>query len=336
MNIVRSLMLPVALVSLGCSINQRPTVDPARMAELWEPPTDIQQRDLFLGVGGSRNAPDPNELYKFKAQKEVGTQPGYDVEDSKGREWSVKLGEEAKPEIAVSRLTWAIGYHQPSVYYLPRWTLLRDGKKITQPGGRFRLDDTKNLGEWSWRNGPFVHTRQQAGLFVLMVMVNNWDVKSQQNALYELKDENAPGPRRKYMVKDLGASLGRTAWPVGGTKADPDGFDEEPFIERVEGNRIHFAFEGAWLEPQLLRSITPEDVRWTARLLSQLTPQQWSDAFRAAGFEDAEAGRYIRRLQQKVAEGLSLDPRTVVRTFQECNARGFCTDVQFNGETAPF
>ena len=297
----------LVLAIAACSINERPTVDPVRMAELWEPPTDIQQRDLVLGVGGSRDAPDPDDLYEFEDQKAVGTQPGYDVKDSKGREWSVKLGPEAKPEVAVSRITWAIGYHQPSVYYLPRWTLVRDGKKIPQPGGRFRLDNTKKIEEWSWRKNPFLPTRQLAGLFVWMVMVNNWDIKSQQNALYEMKDEKTPGPKHQYMVKDLGASLGRTAWPVGGSKADPDAFDDEPFIERVEGNRVHFAFQGSWLEPQLLRSITPEDVRWTARLLSQLTPQQWHDAFRGAGFDDVEAGRYIRRLQQKISEGLSLD-----------------------------
>ncbi|HJQ54490.1 MAG TPA: hypothetical protein VJ825_11680 [Gemmatimonadaceae bacterium] len=297
----------LVLALAACSINERPTVDPVRMAELWEPPTDIQQRDLVLGVGGSRDAPNPDDLYEFEDQKAVGTQPGYDVKDSKGREWSVKLGPEAKPEVAVSRITWAIGYHQPSVYYLPRWTLVRDGKKIPQPGGRFRLDNTKKIEEWSWRKNPFLETRQLAGLFVWMVMVNNWDIKSQQNALYEMKDDKTPGPKHQYMVKDLGASLGRTAWPVGGSKADPDAFDDEPFIERVEGNRVHFAFQGSWLEPQLLRSITPEDVRWTARLLSQLTPQQWHDAFRGAGFDDVEAGRYIRRLQQKISEGLNLD-----------------------------
>jgi hypothetical protein len=276
------------------------------MAQLWEPPDDLEQRDLFHGVGGSKNAPDPNELYEFKEQKAVGTQPGYDVKDSKGREWSVKLGDEARPEVAVSRLLWAIGYHQPSVYYLPRWTLVRDGKRISQPGGRFRLDNTKNLGEWSWRKNPFLHTRQLAGLFVYQVMVNNWDVKSQQNALYRMKGDDARGPREQYMVKDLGASLGRSAWPVGGSKADPKGFEDEPFIESVEGNRVRFAYQGAWLEPQLLRSITPADVRWTAALLSRLTPKQWSDAFRGAGFGEAEANRYIARLKDKIAEGLSL------------------------------
>ncbi len=300
------LAISLSLFALSCSVNERPTVDPVRMAQLWEPPTDLERRDLLLGVGGSKNAPDPNELYKFKDEKAVGTQPGYDVEDSKGREWSVKLGPEARPEVAVSRLLWAIGYHQPSVYYLPRWTLVRDGKRIPQTGARFRLGDTKNLGEWSWRKNPYLHTRELAALFVFQVMVNNWDVKSQQNALYRMKDDDAPGPRERYVVKDLGASLGRTAWPVGGTKADPAGFEEEPFIERVEGNRVRFAYQGAWLEPQLLRSITPADVRWTADLMSRLTPKQWSEAFRGAGFGDAEANRYVRRLQQKIVEGRGL------------------------------
>lgn len=298
--------VPLSLLAIACAVNERPTVEPVRMAQLWEPPNDLEQRDLFWGTGGEKNAPDPNGLYEFKEEKAVGTQPGYDVKDSKGREWSAKLGQEAKPEVALSRLLWAIGYHQPKVYYLPRWTLVRDGKKITQGGARFRLDDTKKLEEWSWRKNPYLHTRELAGLFVYQVMVNNWDVKSQQNALYRLK-EKEPGPREQYMVKDLGAALGRTAWPVGGTKADPRGFEEEPFVERVEGNRVHFAYQGAWLEPQLVRSITPSDVRWTAALLSRITPKQWSDAFRSAGFDEPEANRYIRRLQEKIAEGLRLN-----------------------------
>jgi hypothetical protein len=56
-----------------------------------------------------------------------------------------------------------------------------------------------------------------------------------------------------------------------------------------------------------VRSITPADVRWTSQLLSRLTPKQWTDAFRTAGFHDVEANRYIARLRQKISEGLSLD-----------------------------
>lgn len=304
---LRLIALPITLFTVGCSLNTRPTVESSTMAQFWEDPTDLEQRDLLLGPGGSKNAPDPNDLYTFVEAKEVGTQPGHDVKDAKGREWSTKLGRESRTEVVVSRLVWAIGYRQPKVYYLPRWTLVKDGKRIPQTGARFRLDDTKNLGEWSWRKNPFLHTRELTGLWVLMVMVNNSDLKSQQNAIYRLKDD-APGPREQYVVKDLGAAFGTTSWPVGGSKGDPAGFEAEPFIESVEGNRVHFAYRGSFLEPQIQRTATPDDVRWTSQLLSRLTPKQWSDAFKAGGFSGPEAARYIARLKQKIAEGLTLGP----------------------------
>jgi len=296
-----------AVLPTACSVNTRPTIDAATMAQLWVYPADLEQRDLFLGPGGAKKAPDADDVYTFLEAKEVGTQPGYDVKDSRGQEWSTKMGPESRVEVTISRLVWAGGYHQPTVYYLPRWTLLRDGKRIPQSGARFRLDDTKKLGEWSWRHNPFLHTRELTGLWVFMAMVNNADLKSQQNAIYRMKDEDAPGPRVRYVVKDLGASLGATAWPVGGSKDNPDDFDAEPFIETVEENRVHFAYRGSFMDPQIQRTATPADVRWTAQLLSRLTPKQWSDAFRAGGFSEPEAARYIARMKQKIAEGLAVD-----------------------------
>jgi len=46
-----------------------------------------------------------------------------------------------------------------------------------------------------------------AGLFVMMVLVDNFDLKTDQNPVYRLADE---GGARRYMVRDLVASLGRT------------------------------------------------------------------------------------------------------------------------------
>ena len=58
--------------------------------------------------------------------------------------------------------------------------------------------------------------------------------------------------------------------------------------------------------PELTEQLGPADVRWTSARLARLTPQQWSDAFRAGGYDEATAARLIRRLQAKVAEGLAL------------------------------
>ena len=58
----------------------------------------------------------------------------------------------------------------------------------------------------------------------------------------------------------------------------------------------------------LLENIAVEDVRWICRRLDRLTDRQWNDAFRAGGYEKLIADRFIRRLKQKIAEGLALKP----------------------------
>jgi len=46
-------------------------------------------------------------------------------------------------------------------------------------------------------------------------------------------------------------------------------------------------------------------VRWTCEALAKLTPKQWQDAFRASGYDEATGDRFIRRMQQKVQQGLA-------------------------------
>ncbi len=175
-----------------------------RMTELWAEAD--AGRDLFWGHGGRYAAPDPQGEYQFVARDTKGRSPGYDVRDSQGRLWSVKLGPEAQSEVVVSRLLWAAGYFQPATYYLPGWTLTgapQPSLPNPQPAGRFRLEleGEQKVGSWSWGANAFVGTEPLRGLFVLMVMVNNWDLKTQQNPLYELTEEGAT-PLRRYVVRD--------------------------------------------------------------------------------------------------------------------------------------
>jgi hypothetical protein len=297
-------------IGAACALNTPPQVEPSRMAELWAHPADIERRNLTYGPGGAEHAPDPAARYQVLEYDEKGFSPGYDVRDPRGREWSVKIGPEARTEVVVSRIVWAVGYRQPDVYYLPRWTLVDKGKVRTGDPARFRLErkDRPKVGEWSWRDNPFIGTREFAGLFTLMVMVNNWDVKTSQNAIYRVS-ENGDSPRQWYVVRDVGAALGKTNWFFPGVRDDVEAFEQEPFIESVEGNRVTFHYKGAWLEPQLNTSVTPGDVVWICQLLSQLTDRQWMDAFQAGGYSADEARRYVRRMQQKIDEGLRLGER---------------------------
>jgi hypothetical protein len=301
-----ALMLVATVLAHACALNSRPTLAPADMAPLWELPMDLERRDLLHGPGGATRAPAANGSFAFLRAKKAGTQPGYDVTDAHGQEWSVKQGIEAQAEVVASRLLWAVGYHQSFLYYVPKWTLTRDGRTSTQPGGRFRLEppEQSKIGEWSWRNNRFLDTRPMAGLFVMMVMINNWDLKTSNNKIYERTGDS--DTRIRYVVSDLGAAFGKTNWFAFRTKDDLKGFEREGFIRRIDRNRVLFHFEGAWREPQLHASVTPDDVRWICGLLNRLSARQWHDAFRAGDYDPEVAERYIRHLQKKIAEGLRL------------------------------
>jgi len=79
-------MVVLALVACTHAPHAQQQATPFDIAELWQEPTDLQERDLFLGPGGSTLAPPATGgTYEFVAFKTSGTNPGYDVRDSPGR-----------------------------------------------------------------------------------------------------------------------------------------------------------------------------------------------------------------------------------------------------------
>jgi hypothetical protein len=282
--------------SVEPTLDRPPTID--ELAELWVEPGDVGARDLFHGVGGSELAPDRDGRYEFVAKEPN----GWLVKDSRGRRWRVNIGPEAQPEMVVSRLLWAAGYHQPPAYLVRDWTLEGGPKPGPQPSGRFRteLPGMKETRAWSWHRNPFVKTRAYRGLLVLLMIVNDWDLRDENNAVYELEGPRE-GARRWYAVRDLGGTLGRSAFLRQGSRNDLAGFEQEGFVKGIADGRVKFAYQGRHRE--LLDEITPADVRWICGLISRLTPRQWEEAFRAAGYDPETSARYIKRLREKVEQG---------------------------------
>jgi hypothetical protein len=283
--------------------------------QLWIEPTDLESRDLFHGPGGQALAPDPAVTYALIKVDNTGYSPGYDVRDPRGVEWSVKLGIEAQPEIVASRVLWALGYHQPPNYFLTEWEL-SGAERGRQGPARFRRDveNRKVASDWSWYENPFVTTRPFKALVVANLILNNWDWKTSNNKVYEGDGGNGAS-QQLYVVRDLGASLGKTTfrkflnWTpfrgIGqGTRNDVAGFEQQRFIKRVEGRRITFDYRGK--HERLLQTVTVDDVVWTCRLMARISDRQWHDAFRAAGYQDAERQRFITKLKAKINEGLEL------------------------------
>jgi hypothetical protein len=279
-----------------------------QMAQFWEDVEPDERADLFHGVGGPRLQPDPNAVYELLKKDSAGFSAGYDVRDSSGLEWSVKVGDEAQSEVAASRLLWALGYRQPPLYYVPEWRFRHEGRIVREGAGRFRpkLPWLKNVDVWSWHRNPFVDTQPYRGLLALMMFINSTDLKNTNNALYERREDGRTA-ERWYVVRDLGATFGTTGI-LNPKRNDITEFEEHGFIDKVdEDGRVEFEYRGRHKE--LLKELTVADVRWAADRLARVTDPQWGEIFRAGGYDPAGVRRYVAKLKQKIAEARGLEER---------------------------
>jgi hypothetical protein len=307
----KTLWIPTvtAALAVACHPPIRSTLPgsptPAQIAQLWIEPEP--GRDLYWGVGGKRLAPDPAAKYTVLKVDRSGFSDGYDVIGPGKREWSVKFLPEAKTEIVASRIHWGIGFHQPPAYYVAKWDAEDAPAPNPQAPSRFRekkpdLYGLDAVDTWSFFQNPFVGTDQLSGLLVLQAMLGNSDLKDENNTLYELRKPYERASRW-YVTRDLGHTFGRTG-VISAPRGDLEVFEKTPFIKGIVNGRVKLDWRGRY--DTLLDKITPGHVRWVCTLLNKLTDRQWNDAFRAGGYDKSEADRFIRRLKQKIAEGLAL------------------------------
>ena len=181
-----------------------------------------------------------------------------------------------------------------------------------QPEARFRadFDGAAVAGDWSWTENEFIDAQPFRGLIVANILLSNWDWKTSNNKIYR----HADGTRR-FVVRDLGASLGKTSssklfwtFPMRGfgqgSRNDVEGFEEQGFIKGLDGERVRFHYNG--IHNKIVETVTVDDVVWTCRLMARVSDAQWHDAFRAAGFTPGDQQRYIEKLKSKIRDGLAL------------------------------
>lgn len=269
---------------------------------LWREPVDASALDLLAGPGGEEMR--PQAPFTFVKEEKGGYSKKYRVRDAKGREWVAKIGVEAQPETAVTRLVWAAGYVTEVTYLAPCAKIEGapdPGKKVARcdDGGlsnvRFeaRPEDVEREGVWRWADNPFSGKRELQGLKILMALVENWDLKDDNNRILSVKGSD--GPELHYVVSDLGATIGKTGGQGGlmarirqikGTRNNPEDFANDKFVEGVEGGHVRFSYEGK--NKSLMQDVTVEDAQWLAAILSRLSDKQLEDAFRAANYIDEE------------------------------------------------
>ena len=286
-------------------------------AVLWR---DVAALNLVDGPGGRVRA--PGNDFTFIKESKGGTAPKFEVEDENGAKWKVKLGPEAKSETAATRLVRAAGYYADEDYYRAQIRVhgmipLSRGNKYISDGGLVvrearleRVGDGKKSQDWSWYETRVAGTREFNGLRVMMALINNWDLKEINNSIY---DEGGAGQR--YYVADLGASFGRTGYPLVRSKGVMKDYVETSFVKKVTPDRVDFVMHSRpffltifYLPNYLFRTrmesvaknIPIADARWIGNLLGQLSSEQIGDCFRDAGFSPAEVDGYSRVVMLRI------------------------------------
>jgi hypothetical protein len=277
---------------------------------LWREPGDIASRNLLQGPGGARMRPNLRRLTFIKEEK-GGWSKKYRVRDASGRVWVAKVGKEAQSETASTRLLWAAGYMTEITYLVPRVSI--PGKGVFQ-NVRFeaRPENIEREGAWQWEQNPFVGTRELQGLKVMMVLLNNWDTKDENNVLLAVPASGGTTELR-YAISDLGATLGDTGkWPLlwrfTRSRNDPQGFRGDKLIDEIKDDgRVDFEFSGK--KRGIYNDITVEHASWIGRLLARLSDGQLRDAFRAANYSPAQVRTLTRAMRARINELANLRRR---------------------------
>jgi hypothetical protein len=298
-------------------------------AVLWSNPTDIASRNLFYGPGGEDH--EPHSRFTFLKEDLDGTNPKFDVRDEDGVKWKVKLGLEARPETVASRLLWAAGYFANEDYFLSDLRVehmpqLKRGRKMVGADGTMHdvrlkryAKGEKKVGPWQWRQNPYSGKRELNGLRVMMALVNNWDLKDENNSILEEKGGDNRAPELHQVVSDLGASFGSAgiSFPLKRSKGNLHSYSDSKFIRKVDGQYVDFDVPA---RPSLILLVNPkrfimrmhlrwigrhvprDDARWLGQLLSQLSEKQIRDAFRAAGYSPEQVEQFSDVVKKRITE----------------------------------
>jgi hypothetical protein len=270
---------------------------------LWQEPTDITSRNLLLGPGGEEMKPDLSQVI-WEETDGTGYSVKWRVRDGSGKKWVVKVGNEAQPETAAVRLLWAAGYATEINYLVPCVQIVNapkprknvkrcEGKGFANVRFEARPKELKRLDLWSWNKNPFQGTKEFQGLVVLMGLVNNWDLKDENNKIIYVPGEGGQDELR-YIISDLGATFGKTGGAITHSRNEPEKYIKTGFVEKVESGRVKFDYHGK--NTGLFENITVEQAKWIGDLLSQLSEAQVKDAFRAANYTPEE----VEGLSQEV------------------------------------
>jgi hypothetical protein len=153
----------------------------------------------------------------------------------------------------------------------------------------------------------------------MMAVVNNWDLKDANNAVYTNKQTG----NQTFLVSDIGATFATNALQTtrAQDKGNVDNYVNSKFITKTTPTTVDFGTPGAptgvliksvgflagdyakrrgydWIGQDIPR----QDARWIGSLLGQLSHEQLADAFRAGNFPPESINQYVSVLESRIAQ----------------------------------
>jgi len=289
---------------------------------LWRDHGKIGYLNLAYGQGGKEHQ--PRGKFTFVKEEVGGTAAKFEVVDEQGIRWKAKLGEETKSETAAARLLWALGYFTDEDYYVGEMRVekmpkLHRGRQYVSEGGLVRgvrlerdVKGQKKSGNWSWSKNPLAGTKELDGLRIMMALMNNWDLKTINNAIYV-----EAGGEQHYAISDLGSTFGKTGNYFTRSKSNLRDYSGTGFVQETKPEEVDFRmssrpfFLSAINVPNyitrtkmqgVVKDIPRTHAKWLGQLLGQLSGEQIRDCFRAAGYSAAEVEGFAKVVQGRIAE----------------------------------
>jgi hypothetical protein len=162
----------------------------------------------------------------------------------------------------------------------------------------------KRLESWSWAQNPFIGTNEFQGMIVMMSLLNNWDLKDDNNKILYVASGKNGQPELQYILSDLGTTFGKTGGVFSRNRNEPESFVKTKFVEGVEAGRVKFSYGGK--NSGLFNNITVEQSKWIGSLLSRLSDKQISDAFRAANYSPTDVEALTKAVRSRINELVNL------------------------------
>ena len=244
--------LVVALVACADTPHAQPQSGPAAdIAELWQEPTDLlAARSAAAARAARRWRRRRTARSNSSPSRRRAPIPATTCKDASGRH--VEREARHRGAVGSDRVAHPVGdglsaagdLFRPAVHAHRRRRRREDQRAVPHR----HSSSGASTGEWSWYENPFVNTQPFRGLDRRADGAEQLGPEDRRTTGSTKRPIRRPVPRRQFMVRDVGSSLGhskqfRLFAMLGtrgrqGSKNDVDDFEQQGFIEKVEGNKV--------------------------------------------------------------------------------------------------